>query len=243
MSLKLFLGSTNDNHSGFTIIETMIALTIFSVIFLVIIEGVSEFYSTFYKSTIITSTQNSVRNIDNALEQEIESSSSSPAVQQNIPYNPSTNTPGYFCVNGQEFVYFIGDVGLQSTNEFPMGYSSALYEMPETPSGMCDAPSGDTGGTSLIGYHYRLVAFTITNLASPSAEWLINLKIAYTSGGTNDLGDDALCSPSIRNSCSSSTSILSKANYSNSDITCKGGLSLQFCYVDQLQSIVDVRLE
>jgi hypothetical protein len=113
--------------------------------------------------------------------------------------------------------------------------SGGCYPNPQTnPSSSADW----VDGRSLLGNNYRLITFDITNLTG-TPEYSIAIKIAYTSGGVNNAGDDLLCSPSIAHgagNCSAGAPNLT--DYTLADIECKGQVGQQFCDVADLHSNV-----
>jgi hypothetical protein len=152
---------------------------------------------------------------------------------------PNCTAPGYFCSGNEEFAFFIGP-------EVPVESSYALYEFPVS-SGNCYAnpqynvaSTADwANGRSLLGQDHRLVAFSVTAIGT-STEYAIDLKIANTSGGPNQAGDDLLCSPSLpedgAGGCSPTAADLT--DYSLQDIRCKIQVGSQFCDVAELQTEV-----
>lgn len=122
-------------------------------------------------------------------------------------------------------------------------------------------------GTSLIGDHYRLLDFSVSCVSFPgfpndtctsggagnggatsNTNWLIDIKLAYTSGGSTGGGDDLLCSPSLGNTkggCTPTAQALGNLSYNNAtintDIQCRPSAGSQFCYVDEIKSIVGTR--
>ena len=94
-------------------------------------------------------------------------------------------------------------------------------------------------GRSLLGANHRLINFSVIPIAT-STEYAIDIKIANTSGGSSQAGDDLLCSPSLPSDgpggCSPGAGDLT--DYSLSDIKCKTQVGSQFCDVAELQTDV-----
>jgi type II secretory pathway pseudopilin PulG len=247
--IGIFSTLRTNNESGFTIIETMIALSIFIVVLLLVTVSISGYFTTFYRSIVVSDSQNIIQNVSNTVEQAVQYSNSLPVFTE-----PSGDNPGTLCVGNEEFVFNLGE-------EVPADTSNALYELPVAAGGVCTPnPTPLTGGNSLLGDHYRLITFSVLPIPPPvqvgspttAQEWTVDIKIAYTSGGgLQGDGDSLLCSTSIAGgspgNCNPSAANLPSADYLpaanlEASIICKPTIEAQFCDTEELQSIVESRL-
>lgn len=239
MKALLLSHQKNTRVSGFTLVELLIAMTVFSVVLILVILGIRGFFITFYRSQVNASTQNTVRTISNTIEKSLEYSATTPE-----EFAPTSTQPvGLLCTGNQEFAYLLGKA--VGTPEAP---TFGLHELSVTPGDCPTDPQSQGGwntGTSLLGNNYRLITFKLTPLSSPANYYALDIKIAYTSGGAQNAGDDLLCSPSVipatdPGGCAPSTANLT--DFTLPDITCKTSAGSQFCDVAELQSIVENRL-
>lgn len=84
------------NQKGFTIIELIIATTVFSVVLLLCTFGLMQIGNVYYRGITSTRTQNVTRNIIDMVSQDIELSDNGI-----IATNPSV--PSYFCAGHHRY--------------------------------------------------------------------------------------------------------------------------------------------
>jgi prepilin-type N-terminal cleavage/methylation domain-containing protein len=236
-----------NNQSGFTIVELMISTAVFAVILLVAVLMITKSLDAYYKVSVDTSVSSTLQAVNSTVEQDMQSQDSTVLPQGS----------DYLCTSDEEFIYNLGKEMPTEVSSLPQPY--ALYEFPIANLAQCDTtpelapfPSAIASGQSLLGTHYRLLAFNVTpvNLLDEPAEWNVDIKIAYSSGGVNGAGDDLLCSPSIgvspptqRGGCSPSSPSF---NYltdlgnitTDAGIICKSDSGEQYCNIEELQGIV-----
>jgi prepilin-type N-terminal cleavage/methylation domain-containing protein len=229
----------SQDQQGFTIVELMIATAIFGVMLVLIITSINSYTSDYYKANINSAAQATVQSISANVEGTIKNTS-----QVTSGTNAYAN---YYCTDNEEYLYNIGSENPTETASLSMPY--ALYEFP-IPNGQCyPTPQSSTAGkaaytegSSLLGSYYRLLNFSVVQVSTTS-EWLINIKLAYTSGGVNTAGDDLLCVPGDSyngpDGCSPASNF---TNFSEPGVTnaiCKLNVEArQFCDVAELQSTV-----
>ena len=159
--------SSGVHQKGFTIVELMIAITVFSLVLIVILSGVLGFTRAYYKGINSSATQSAARTAMNAMAQAVQFGGATPS--------PG---PGYFCVGTKEFAYKIG-------SELPAG-SYALYQFTPgaciDPATISNFPAG-INGQELLGPHMRLAAFNSAQQGT-SPLWTISLTVVY---GDDDL--------------------------------------------------------
>jgi len=87
------------NSRGFTIIELLIATTVFSVVLLIFLTAIIRVSELFYKGVNLSNTQESARNIMQNITEDVK------FYQQPIYTFPSKN---YFCIGGHRYTYSLG---------------------------------------------------------------------------------------------------------------------------------------
>jgi type II secretory pathway pseudopilin PulG len=204
--------------AGFTVLELMVATSVFAVVMLVLTAGVLAFSRDYFRSINQSNTQATARNIMNDIVQNIEFGNN---LQPLNPNNPAVGV----CVDQTSYSYAVG------------------YEVVESPSasdqlrhGLVKASGGDCGGIStavnlknpisasvhnqqeLLGDHMRLGDLTINPLGGGA--YAVHVRVIY--------GDsDVLTSPN---------------GSDRSNVTCQGGAGSQFCAVSDLTTTVQTRL-
>jgi len=228
-----------NKSAGFTIIEQLIAMTVFSVITMIFIAVLNTFIIDYYIGNISTSESTKLRSTLTTIERSIELSTTVPTTVT----PPSPNAPGYFCTGNEEYAFYLGsevpDVPYVM-EEFPVPPGNC-YAYPQNSTDP-QAVSGWAKRTSLFGQYNRLISFKVSQVGSTNL-YAISMKLAYSSGGSSGTGDDLLCSPSIASgfgSCRAGSGNL--VSFTSPDIICRSGVGSQFCNVSSLQSIVETRI-
>jgi len=241
-------GNKTGNNHGFTIIETMIATTIFGVVLLVLAAGIVQITRTYYKGIVESNTQGTARSIVTDISQAIQFGAAS-GVSNTTP-SPSPGATYYFCAASQRFTYQIG-YEVKSGLTSPIGspdYQTAHSLVVDYDPG-CENPplppnlNGSLASTStrdLIGPNMRLAVLSVTqpNAQQPDL-FQVTVRVVY---GDSDL----LCSPNPPMSdpdvCNTNT-IIPMTELSDPDLTCKGSAGSQFCAVSELSTTVETRLQ
>lgn len=225
------------NQKGFTIVELMIATTVFSVILMAITGATMTIGKQYQKSMYASNTQAAASNLVDTLSQSIRFSSGivsqngNPAESNTASPNAGTAT---YCIGNRQILYTygrkVGDV---------VSETSTKYAVVSRPNDGCniDAITGNTPALinpkELLGRGMRLSKLTITQ---PTATYYrIDIRVVYGD-------DDLLCSDSVSNSCNAGSGTMSDANLRNTDLRCKPGKGSEFCSVSELSTVVYQRL-
>ena len=153
------------NERGFTIVELMIAATVFSVMLMLVAGSVVRFTSNFQKGLVETSTQNAARSVLDTVSQDLQFSGSHFGVI----------TPGQsYCLGSTKYEATLGQ---QLEDQTP----HVLVQTRGTGSGCTGV-----GSTSqeMLSPHMRLTKFTIVESGNL---YTVTVKVAY---GDNDLLDN-----------------------------------------------------
>lgn len=160
-----------NNDDGFTVLELMIATTMFTVILLLCTYGLVEIGKIYYKGIITSRTQTVARGVIDSVSQTIQFSGSD--TMQSIP-----NTA--YCFGNTRYTYQINN-RVSST-----GNALLLEDIGTNP---CSS-GASTVRKELLGEGMRLTRFNITQLGGNYFQ--VNIGIAY---GEDDVLNLSLASP------------------------------------------------
>ncbi|HEX7368404.1 MAG TPA: prepilin-type N-terminal cleavage/methylation domain-containing protein [Candidatus Saccharimonadales bacterium] len=221
-----------NKQAGFTIVEIMIATLVFTVILMVITYGVMHFTSDYFKGINSSTTQTVARTALDDITQAIEYSSGPITSAAN-----GVHTAGLVCAGNQAFGYMGGKIVVSPTVTPNSGNTTKALIDHTGVSSTC-TPAAVGSGTELLQNNMRLVYLTVSQVASSSNLWTVQLSVAY---GDSDLLCDAsansthLCSPG-------GTPYALTDSVWGPDILCKTDTGDQFCSVVNLSTTVSRRL-
>ena len=181
------------NKSGFTIIELMIATTIFSLVLMICLAGILQITKMYYRSVTQNNTRETARSITDEIGEAIRFSSQAiilgPAVAgpQINDTSGTTADTGYFCIGNKRYTYAIDRQVISQPTVNSKQKKHALWV--DTP-GICTGPAiltdnnPSVGGKDLIPENMRLYELSITNPGANNDIFEISVGVAY---GDNDL--------------------------------------------------------
>lgn len=204
------------NKKGFTIIELLIATTIFSIILLVATTGIIRIGNLYYKNITSSRTQDAIRAINSELTSTLQFGNNNKSVEQT---NGSGGT--YFCLDDVRYTYYINKK-FETNGDSNSGLISQKLNSGQACNG------GSVGETKqMLGNNMRLLQFSLQRLGSGDL-WNVKLKISY--------GDSDLLDPGAGNISSTSQSETATFN-------CRSGVAgSSFCATAQLDTTVKKRL-
>ena len=209
---------THRQSAGFTILELMIAATVFSIILLVVAIGVISFTNDYYKGVTSSKTQAVARSIINTVSESIQFDK-----RVSTSLSGSSGTQG-ICIDNTLYSYVIGQ---QVTDANPDGTKHQAYHGLIADTGGCGTPNVPNSNTALastqrelLGRHMRLGALDVS---AAGGLYTIRVRVIY--------GDDDLLVPGVTGSTDWSRELC------GSNII--GG---QFCAVSDLTTTVKQRL-
>lgn len=171
-------------QKGFTLLELLIATTVFSTILLLCTFGLIQIGNTFYKGSTAVRTQNVARGALDGISQAIQYGgrgiSTDPGGSQTNVVPASGHDNGAFCTGDVRYRY--------NKNTEVKGTNWALL-VDTDPSGSCAYDASKGSGKELLGEGMRLVDFSITN---SGANYDIKLSVAY---GDDDQLTSGKCNP------------------------------------------------
>jgi len=155
------------NSQGFTILELMIATTVFSVILLISTIGIVYVGRIYYKGKTIIRTQNVTRSVTDSISQSIQYGGSDaigtlPDIPAVIPVTGAT-----FCIGNSKYTY--------SPNRVTSTTFGLILDANN--SSGCTPASVAAGGKELLGDGMRLTRFIITK--SSTSDYTIKISVGY----------------------------------------------------------------
>ncbi len=210
------LSTTNASRAGgFTVIELLVATSVFSLVLLVSLVGFLQIGQIFYKGVAVTQTSQDARALMDAIKADITYSSAQDGMA--ISAGPS-GAYKYFCTGANRYTFKQGAKVDTSNHNFATKFGLVKDTLP-TADG-CAPPTGRgsvpfSNPTELLGNRMRLSNITVAKLPSPN-DRLYNLTIKVVYGDNEVLNNATSTNPT----CQSNTS------------------SSRYCYVYELNTIV-----
>lgn len=182
--------------AGFTVVELMIATSVFSVILLLSLAGFLQIGQLFYKGVNITQTSNALNQVVTSLKNDIMFDPDSSAIailDSDVTLSDSTVIQRrYFCVGTNRYAYILGrqidrEAQADEMQNFAVSgwYRFALLKDRYGGTGCPDpfnsaAPFVAADTTELLGGRMRLSDLQITQLPSPKDKlYTVSIRIAY----------------------------------------------------------------
>ncbi|HEU5004975.1 MAG TPA: prepilin-type N-terminal cleavage/methylation domain-containing protein [Candidatus Saccharimonadales bacterium] len=189
-------GRTALAPGGFTIIELMIATSVFSLVLLVALAGFTSIGRIFYKGVTINQTQNITSQVMNDVTSNIENAASVSTLQKGASYNYY-----YYCIGGVRYTFNVSPKELDTSQpeDYSPGGNFGLVKDILPGATACAEPcptsTGCASGTlpfnkpaEMLGNHMRLMKLDI---ASANGElYNVNITIAFGADSAfSDLND------------------------------------------------------
>ena len=184
---------TDSTQKGFTIIELLIATSVFSLVLLVALGSFLQIGRLFYKGVSLTSVQNVATQTLNDMAGNLQVATDYTGQQTSGGYY-------YFCIDGTRYTYTthtynsqqVSSVANSSASPFSYSPGSNDFGLLKDSPGGCSAPCGISCGPTgfdktkpveMLGDQMRLVNITITT----SATNLYNIKLVVAYGADSVL--------------------------------------------------------
>lgn len=161
-----------NKQSGFTIIELMIATTVFSMVLMIASMAIIQIGRVYYKGLITSRTQETTRDIMDSVSRDLQFSNTNGLEKYANPDNPNppyTDARAY-CVGSKKYTYHLGQ-------QVKSGVPGLIVS--ESSPGSCEP---NDAGQELLGANMRLLRFNIVENADRT--YNISMAVAY---GDNDL--------------------------------------------------------
>jgi len=180
------------NNKGFTILELMIATTVFSMVLLVCALAIIQVGRMYYKGTITTSTQVASRKFGEDVSQAIQFGSRASVYQfirkspiQSMSNGTQTVDAEAICIGDVRYTYVIGKPQGAGANDskYVLWKDRNSVVSPCVPVDITSAQP-TTVGESMLGDRMRLAKFYIVNIIGL---YYISITVSY--GDSDDLFD------------------------------------------------------
>ena len=199
---------------GFTIVELMIATSVFAVVLILATVALLQVGRAYYKGTTSSQTQDAARTVLESISQGIQFSASGGSTVAVTPApTPAPGVISNFCINGKQYTYVLdrqltdGSASAsQSNNVLVISDNPTCSTSP--PAGLASFPAG----TEQLTPGMRLTKMTITQPVQ--GIFTITVRVVF---GDNDLLNAA-------------------------HDTCNGGAGSQYCAAAELTTTVQKRL-
>lgn len=218
----------HSHQQGFTLVELLIATTVFSVVLLAAAATLIQVGRLYYKGVVTSRTQNAARTVIDDISRTIQFSSGA----LNEATSPDNAAIKAYCVGDTRYTYILGGQvnssvasGTAFTSEnrqvrhvlwqdkISSGAEQCGDDMPNL---LLDKPSGDDSdrqGRELLDDGMRLQNFVVSEQGSDSDIFDVGIKVVY---GDQDLFNDP-----------------------NNPTSCKGSVvGGQWCAISELNSVV-----
>lgn len=205
------------SEGGFTLLELLIATSVFSIVLLIVTSGIIRLGQSYYKGIIQSRTQETAR-------------SAATEISRSFQFAGGDKVNGggdnQFCIGDTRYTYFLNQ-------QVKDGAEGLLAERMQAGK-PCDG--GDTvSRQELLGNNMRLLKFNVSQADSQAKTWRVEMSVAY--------GDDDLLShytndsqPEGWNGSDPNVSAVHNA-------VCKSGIpGGAFCATSQLDILVKKRL-
>lgn len=215
---------TMRRQRGFTIIELLIATSVFSLVLLIVTIGITQISKVYYKGVTESNTQSTARAIMDTIAQAIQFNGGTTMATPGAPGYPTPGGSFAFCVNNQQFTY---RAGYQLVDGTP-GANQTRHSLVVRPMAGCSSTAQNMAGTTVIGRELLSPNMRLSHLVVHSLGndlYKVSVRVVYGD-------DDLLYSPSGNGSGPAAP-----------DAACRSGAGQQFCSVSELSSVVISRVK
>ena len=167
------------NNKGFTILELLIATSVFSVILLLCTFGLIQVGKSYYKGVALTRTQNVARNVMGTLTQSIQFSGETPT--GTLPGGAVPTSYGSFCFGSLRYQYRLNSLANSKVGTSG-GYALRTSD--------CTQDALTAKQTELLGKGKSLQTFSVQPVANDPNSYNISINILY---GDTDQLDNGNC--------------------------------------------------
>lgn len=209
--------STKGN-AGFTILELLIATTVFSFVLLVATTGIIRIGNMYYKGVTVSKTQDAIRSVSDELSRSIQFAGGYKTIASVVGSEPQI-----FCLGDTRYTVYANVKNTPTTT-----LNSGLIAERISPGSDC-ALAVATSTKQMLGTNMRILNLEVLPLpGSTNNAWKVDIKIAY--------GDDDLLTHYTNAGALIPATPFSSAN-------CKSNISgSNFCSTAQLDTVVKKRL-
>lgn len=178
--------------SGFTIIELMIATTVFSLVLMICLAGIMQITKMYYRGVTQARTREVARTVVDEIAEALRFTNQdvlvgTPVVGPQIDEADDGKSVGYFCIGLKRYTYAIDRIVKNSPKDGTKEQRHALWvDQPTVCTGAVDLtkeqPSPD--GKSLLAENMRLYDLTVRQTDPIQRLYAVSIGVAY---GEDDL--------------------------------------------------------
>lgn len=236
--------SKRNRQDGFTIIELLIAMSIFTVVLLVLTGAIVQIGRLYYKGMTASRTQEAARNVVDDITRSIQYT---PGKVLTSAGYPSLNTPApnkAICIGQRRYSYVQGQQTKVAINQRSLVVDDAPSSCTLPPSALNVASNGVTIGNSMLSDGMRLAKLVVEDKTiDPTladGAYRVTVRIVYGD-------DDLLCVESgvlaSGATCNNATQMSNTEIAGATNLRCKDIRSgSEFCAMSELSTIVERRL-
>jgi prepilin-type N-terminal cleavage/methylation domain-containing protein len=223
----------NSRQKGFTIVELMIATTVFSFVLVVVTAGIIAIGRAYYKSLTSSRVHETARSVMGDVSRSLQFSDTNSVNSQLT--DPDNTGVQVRCFGPDRYRYFInqqvnsGNHGLYRDRRPSDATCNACDASGTDVHGHCIHTNVFSGGQELLGNNMRLLEFYVSN----SEPFNIKIKVAY--------GDNDLLTPYNDNGTPINPSGVTAGEAAAA--LCKLRNGSQFCAVAELETTVTSRVK
>lgn len=216
------------NQQGFTIVELLIAMTIFTIVLLVLTGAVVQIGRLYTKGLTASRTQEVARAVIDDLSRAIQYT---PGVIKELAATPADNTSSV-CVGSRRYDFIQNR--LVDKNQ-TTGRSLVSGDDPANCTSTTNLITASTGN-EMLGNDMRVSNLAIDTTSLTTGAYRVTVRIVYGA-------DDLLCTQAAGN-CNNNVELNAAQLRAAKDLQCKNIRSgTQFCAVSELSTIVERRLQ
>ena len=216
-------------QSGFTIIELLIATTVFSIVLVVIVASFLQVGRMFYKGVSVNNTNEAARN----LVDEISNDARLTPTPSEVKSDSTDTAKRFFCVGPHRYTFKLNtQVKAGDINSNARNMTAGIVQ--DTTSGNCQDPTALLGSSprQILGPDMRLNAMNVSQNASGSG-MLIHVHVIFY--GADDRVFSSTAHPN-------DTAADHAAAINDADAYCSGNiLSTQFCAMADIRTNVTLK--
>lgn len=219
--MRIFKNKKHQGNKGFTIVEVLIATTVFSLVLAMTVTVILDFTHNYYKAVNTSTTENAAQSVLNDVTQAIKFSSS--------PVTDVTDD------NGDIRTYCIGNVQFDY-EPYTFG-SDDLWESPTGPAGCSYQSPSSSSQELLASNNLQVLKFIITPIPNPGSTYTVEVEVGYGSNSNNLICDTSQPNNSTCPQTGNGTGTGSQDSNTDS-FSCVISQGSQFCDVVDLTGTV-----
>lgn len=226
-------------EKGFTIVELMLATTVFSVVLMTVTAGILYMTKQYQHSAYVSRTQATATSIVQTVSNAIKYGGSPNVIKRSVVLANDVDADSR-CINNREITSVLGRKLVAPTETGVSATSTSTHTGLLLRQGSaCLSPivpgERSLGAKELLANGMRLADFDISQVAGVTGAYEIRVRVVYGE-------DDLLCSRSVGDSCTNAATQLNAAQIKAArDLECKPFAGREYCSMSELRTLVRSR--